>query len=217
MADELNNSIRKITSAGIVTAYVSSDAVSYYEGVVITVPFRSPKGIAVDDKGNVYVSNPQNNVLRKITPDGTMVFLALSFSSNTLDGNPTYAGFSRPGGLALDATGNLYVADSLIRRITPKYTISGTLPAGLRFDPTKGTISGTPLSPVSATTCVINAYNSSGYSQTTVTLNVVGQTAPVITYPGALQNYIAGTSIAPLAPGNSGGGVVGWQSYFGKP
>ena len=87
--------------------------------------------MAVDRAGNVYVSDSANNAIRKITLKGTVITLAgLPGYAGNSDGNSDSARFSNPQGLAVDAAGNVYVADTgnnTVRKITPAGVVS-TLP-----------------------------------------------------------------------------------------
>jgi sugar lactone lactonase YvrE len=84
--------------------------------------FNKPQGVVVDANGNVYVSEYSGNKIRKITPEGVVTTFAGSSSAGTSNGTGTAARFSRPNGLAIDASRNIYVADEWnhrIRKITP--------------------------------------------------------------------------------------------------
>ena len=61
--------------------------------------------------GNVYVADDENERVRKITSDGTVSTLAGGFVPGFTDGEGTDAQFRSPTGIALDASGNVYVAD----------------------------------------------------------------------------------------------------------
>ncbi|MBX3226329.1 MAG: hypothetical protein KIT84_42900 [Labilithrix sp.] len=89
--------------------------------------FRGPDGIAVDGDGNVYVSEWGNRVIRKITPGGQVTTLAGDGTAGSADGDGKTARFRSPAGLAVDAAGNVYVADHedhTIRKVTPAGEVS---------------------------------------------------------------------------------------------
>ena len=112
--------------------------------------FKQPYGIARDPAtGNVYVSEIGSSVIRKITAAGVVTTLAgLAGSEGSVDGTGSGARFLQPHGLAVDAGGNVIVADygnHLIRRITPagvvttiagKVGVAGTLKDDVLFFPT---------------------------------------------------------------------------------
>src|SRR5439155_7181504 len=76
---------------------------------------RTPSGVAVDSAGNVYVADTYNNTIRKLTPIGTNWMVTtlggMSGIYGTADGTGRAARFSNPNGVAVDGTGNIYVAD----------------------------------------------------------------------------------------------------------
>jgi len=74
--------------------------------------FSSPYGVAVDGSGNVYVADNANHIIRKITPAGVVTTLAgLAGNSGSADGTGSAARFNFPFGVAVDGSGNVYVAD----------------------------------------------------------------------------------------------------------
>lgn len=86
--------------------------------------FNGPAGVVTDNAGNLYVSDANLNLIRKVTPDGTVTTFAGGGNGvpGSVDGIGTLARFNNPGQLAIDAAGNIYVADTdnhLIRKITP--------------------------------------------------------------------------------------------------
>jgi uncharacterized protein (TIGR03437 family) len=94
----------------------------------LSAPLGNVQGIALDAKGNIYVADNSNNMIMRVSPDGTLTVVAgngiLGCSG---DGGPaTRAAIARPVGLALDASGNLYITDgcNLVRKVTPDGTIT---------------------------------------------------------------------------------------------
>ncbi len=67
VTDEFNNSIRKITAAGVVTTVAGKGAAGLKDGVGLDAEFNNPIGITIDSDGNLYVVDSMNNAIRKIT------------------------------------------------------------------------------------------------------------------------------------------------------
>ncbi|MGA3171493.1 MAG: choice-of-anchor tandem repeat NxxGxxAF-containing protein [Chthoniobacteraceae bacterium] len=111
VADTGNNLIRKITG-GVVSTFAGTGG-----------QFNSPEGIAVDGSGNVYVADSGNDVIRKITSGGTISTLAGKVGdAGFANGNATSTAlFNNPSEVAVDGSGNVYVADfgnSVVRKIS---------------------------------------------------------------------------------------------------
>ena len=125
VADCGNDTIRKITSGGVVTTLAGSAGnAGSADGTGSAARFSSPEGVAVDASGNVYVADTKNNTIRKVTPGGVVSTLAglAGRVSGGFDGTGSAASFSYPEGVAVDTSGTVYVADTLnatIRKITP--------------------------------------------------------------------------------------------------
>lgn len=119
VADSRNHKIRKITPAGVVTTLAGSGRPGSRDGTAAS--FFGPDGVAVDSSGDVYVVDSGNHKIRKITPAGVVTTLAGSGALGAVDGTGSAASFYVPLGVAVDSSGNMYVADpsnNLIRKIT---------------------------------------------------------------------------------------------------
>ncbi|WP_205962781.1 NHL repeat-containing protein [Pararobbsia silviterrae] len=122
VADSGNNEIRKITPTGVVSTLAGSTTSGSADGTGSGASFDYPAGVAVDASGNVYVADYGNNEIRKITPLGVVTTLAGSTTPGDVDGTGSAAAFDGPYGVAVDASGNVYVAEydgQEIREITP--------------------------------------------------------------------------------------------------
>lgn len=124
VADSAANTIRKITSAGVVTTFAgTAGSIGSTDGNGAAARFAVPYGVAVDSAGTVYVSDHGNHIVRKITSAGVVTTLAgTAASMGSTDGNGAAARFKFPGHIAADAQGNVYLADTdnqAIRQITP--------------------------------------------------------------------------------------------------
>jgi sugar lactone lactonase YvrE len=127
VADAYNHRIRKITPAGIVSTLAGSGASGFADGDGIAAKFYAPTGVAVDGSGNIYVADCNNHRIRKISPVGIVTTLAGGSTFGDTDGNVSVARFRRPGGITVDASGNIYVADTFngrIRKITSAGEVS---------------------------------------------------------------------------------------------
>lgn len=113
------------TTGRMVSTLAGSDQ-GYVDGMGTAAKFSGPRGLVVDPAGNIYVVDYSNNRIRKITPAGMVSTLAGSVQGFA-DGMGTAAKFAFPNGIAIDASGNLYVSDAgnnRIRKITPAGMVS---------------------------------------------------------------------------------------------
>jgi len=141
------NNVTKYTSAGVYSS-------------VFATGFNGPFAIGISSTGNVYVGDSGNNRVDIYNSAGTLL--------NTIS-------VTNPEGIAIDAGGDVYISSysgNKIYEYPPLggYVLTGTLPAGLSFNTTTGTISGTPTASSAATVYTVTAYNSSGSSSTTVSI-----------------------------------------------
>ncbi|MEI8090349.1 MAG: NHL repeat-containing protein, partial [Opitutaceae bacterium] len=124
VADESNHTIRKMTPSGVVTTLAGlAGSQGSTDGTGSAARFSNPSGVAVDAAGNIYVADRGNHTIRKITSGGMVTTLAGSTAGDpgSTDGTGTDARFYSPAGVAVDANGNVYVAERTnhtIRKIT---------------------------------------------------------------------------------------------------
>jgi sugar lactone lactonase YvrE len=123
VADTYNHTIRKVTSAGVVTTLAGSAGnIGTADGTGSVARFNFPFGIAVSTEGNVFVADTQNQTVRKVTTAGVVTTLAgLAGSSGSADGTGSSARFYNLSGIAVSTEGNLFVADqanNTIRKVT---------------------------------------------------------------------------------------------------
>lgn len=134
VADTFNSTIRKVTSAGVVTTLAgTAGSNGSTDGTGSAARFRFPYDITVDTAGNVYVTDTDNHTIRKITSAGVVTTLAgTAGSSGSTDGTGSAARFNFPSGISSDTAGNIYVADQVnntIRKVTSAgvvTTLAGT-------------------------------------------------------------------------------------------
>jgi len=134
--------IRKVTSAGVVTTLAGSYGVNgSADGTGSAALFHSLYGVALDAAGNVYVTDSYNHTIRKVTSAGVATTLAgKAYTSGSSNGTGSAARFNNPTGIAVDGSGNVYVADEYnnrIRKITPAG--AATTLAGLSSGSSDGT------------------------------------------------------------------------------
>ncbi len=142
VADETAHVIRRITPQGLNTIFAGgANASGHEDGLGADARFHGPVGLAIDTADNLYVAEYQSCTIRKITPTGQVSTLAGQLAAGFADGQGSSASFDHPVGLAIDTTGNLYVADAnnkRIRKVTPGglvSTVAGTGVAGFTDGP----------------------------------------------------------------------------------
>jgi sugar lactone lactonase YvrE len=133
IADPNDHVVRKIAADGSSSIIAGTPGViGNADGVGSAASFHSPSGVAVDGAGNLYVADTLNYTIRKISPDETVTTIAgIAGVSWTATGDT----FNAISGIAIDPSGNLFVADGgnqSVKQIAPDGTIT-TLSAGLGF------------------------------------------------------------------------------------
>ena len=128
IADNNNGRVRKIDVTGIITTTAGTGSGFYVtDGVPATSANISPNDVAIDISGNIYVADPINHRIFKITSGIITTFAGTGTSGYTGDGlAATLAELSGPTGIALDDAGNLYIADWLNNSVR-KVDISGVI------------------------------------------------------------------------------------------
>jgi len=132
-----SSQIRKITLDGIIH-HVAGNGGGFAGdgGPAANAQFAFPQGIAFDSKGNLYIADQSNNRVRKIDTKGNISTVAGNGTPGFAgDGGPAIsASLTFPTGVAIDGSGNLYIADSInncVRKVTPAGMISTV--AGVSF------------------------------------------------------------------------------------
>jgi sugar lactone lactonase YvrE len=127
VADTGNNAIRKVTPQGVVSTLAGDGLAGDKDGKGAAAQFNGPIGVAVDAAGVVYVSDTYNDRIRRIAPDGQVSTIAGGKRAGLADGAAAQALFDTPTGLALNAAGELYIADtgnSAVRKLDKNGNVS---------------------------------------------------------------------------------------------
>ncbi len=139
IADMGNHVVRKVNNIGIISTLAGTGVAGYTKSdtsAATNVKLTSPHGLAVDGVNNVYFSDQDNNVVYKVSAvTGIITVVAGSDSAGySGDGGAAiHARLNHPLGIALDAAGNLFIADALnnvIRKVTPGGAISTIVGTG---------------------------------------------------------------------------------------
>lgn len=205
VADSNNSVIREI-SGGVVTTFAGAGGAGNNDGPAATAHFDLPTGITVTPSGNFYVADSNNSTIRVISSSAVVSTLAGSPAAGTTDGTGSAALFDFPQGIALDASGNAYVADTnaeTIRKITPAGVVTTIAGTPYVFGNTDGT--------GSTATFAGPRQIASDSGGNIFVPNTLAHTIRQIT-PSGLVSTIAG---APFVPGSSDG--TGPTARFRQP
>ena len=126
IADLGNNRIRKISSTGVISTFAGTGFAGYSDDGAMATECRMyrPYGVFIDGHDNVYYSDNENALIRKIDTKGIVTTLSGTPGKGGYsgDGGPALKGkIFNPGGIALDNSGNLFIADfgnNAVRKIT---------------------------------------------------------------------------------------------------
>jgi uncharacterized protein (TIGR03437 family) len=101
-------------ASGIISTFAGYGTAGHDSQTMATqAALNGPEDVAVDNLGNVYIADSQNNLIRKVTPSGAISTVAGNGSSTDVDGGlATVSGLDFPHSVALDKSGNLYIAES---------------------------------------------------------------------------------------------------------
>ncbi|MEQ1756771.1 MAG: gluconolaconase [Vicinamibacterales bacterium] len=141
VADTANNVIRRISADGTVSTLAGSGTAGFADGTGADARFNGPLGLAVAANGSLLVADTYNDRIRRISPDGAVTTLAGRGIFGSVDGPAANARFDTPCGVAVDARGTVYVADTgnnALRMISPAgivTTVTPLPPSGV-FRPT---------------------------------------------------------------------------------
>ncbi|MHB8260539.1 MAG: NHL domain-containing protein [Bacteroidia bacterium] len=121
IADEFNHCIRKVNTLGIITTIAGTGTHGFIGdgGQATAAKLDYPRGVKVDATGNLYISDSENNRIRKINTAGIITTVAGNGTAGYSGdgGQATTAGLYNPNGVAFDALGNMYIPDDYNNRV----------------------------------------------------------------------------------------------------
>jgi len=130
ISDPVNQRVRMVTPSGIISTFAGTGTAGFSGdgGPAASAELHNPYGVAVDGRNNVYIADDSNNRIRKVS-NGTITTFAGNGTYGFLgDGNPAAAAeFRGPQGVATDAAGNVYIADSSNCRIREVSAATGLI------------------------------------------------------------------------------------------
>lgn len=138
VVEMFSHTLRKITPDGVVTTFAGKiGEQGHADGTGKDATFHTPRGVATDKAGNIFVADVADNIIRKVTPTGMVTTLAGRAGlgeESELDGTGGAARFLKPVSVATDSAGNVFVLESNnIRQVTSKGVV--TTFAGPVFGP----------------------------------------------------------------------------------
>jgi trimeric autotransporter adhesin len=121
LSDTTANVVRMVSASGTITTYAGQGAAGYSGdgGAATQAQLNAPVGLALDATGNLYIADSGNSVVRKVSKSGVITTVAGNGSAGfSGDGGPaTFAALNQAQGIAADAAGSLYIADTFNNRV----------------------------------------------------------------------------------------------------
>lgn len=118
IADSMNNRIRKVDAVTKIITTVAGTGVAGYSGgngvAATTARLDHPSGLSIDVSGNIYIADSNNNLIRRVDAATNIITTVAGTGAAGFNGdniNAKKAEFRIPSGIAIDATGNIFVAD----------------------------------------------------------------------------------------------------------
>ncbi len=199
-ADTVNHRVRKIVStSGNITTVAGNGTPGFLgdAGQATAAELNSPSGVVVDNSGNLYIADTGNHVIRKVTSGGVISTFAgnngAGPGSSGDNGAATSAQLNAPTAVALDSSGNFYIADTgngTIRKVIAGGTISTVIGQGNFISPTSVVVDSSGIFYIA----------DSGNNR-------------VVKYAGGQVTTIAGTTV----PGYSGDGGPATSAQLNNP
>jgi uncharacterized protein (TIGR03437 family) len=136
-ADTGSHRVRVVSPDGNMSTFAGNGAIGYSPGIAPTEVGMDPYGVAADAQGNIYIADFYNNLVRKVSPDGTIMTIAgTGAAGNSGDNGPALsARLNGPLSVAVDGSGYVYVIDygnNRVRRISPDGTITAFAGNGVK-------------------------------------------------------------------------------------
>ncbi|MGD1071167.1 MAG: IPT/TIG domain-containing protein [Bryobacteraceae bacterium] len=224
IADTNNNRIRKVSTSGTITTIAGNGNAGYYgDGLPATFALlNGPSRLALNSSGSIYFTDNGNNVVRSITPQGIMLTVAgngkYGFSGD--GGQAIAASLADPLGLAIDAAGNLLIADADNRRIRQVNTNgfistlagngSATLSGDGRSPLSTGFGSPTDVALDAAGNIYISDHDNGRVRRIQASPSSVVLSQTGITFTGAVDSD--SVPVQTLQILNGGAGTIGWTA-----
>ncbi len=222
IADTLDNVVREITPDGVIHLIAGNGTEGNrgeFGGLAVRAELDSPQGVAVNSKGDVFIADTYNNIVREVTPRGLISTVAGNGSPGYRgDNGPAWrAELSFPTGLAVDSLGNLYIADSgnnVVRRVSTTGVIT-TVVGNFAADQASGGLGGFSGDGGPATAARLNAPQG-------ISLDQAGDLFIADTFNNAIREVTPAGTIATLvnttgAKGSSGNGGPATDAKLNTP